>query len=73
MTDSHHAAISDGWLKLALLWIGSFLDGMFSATGLQVAVSLAVLVLTVLQIVVTYRKLYPDTRAIEAHTDNAPL
>jgi predicted membrane chloride channel (bestrophin family) len=48
---------AQGWLALALLWIGSFVDHLFSAAGLNVLVSVAVLVLTLLQIRVTWRRL----------------
>lgn len=52
-----HDSPAQGWMALTLLWVGSFIDGLFSAAGINIAVSVAVLVLTLLQILVSWRRL----------------
>ena len=55
--------MDNGWLRLGLLWMGTFIDNFFKAQVLSLVATILVIVLTFLQIVITYRK-------ILLHTDN---
>lgn len=63
MNSADHDA--SGWGRLAALWVGWMVDHLFAASTITMLVSLAVLVLTVLQIIVTVKKM----RAVKTETD----
>ena len=46
-----------GWAKVTLLWLATFMENIFSTKSLQIVATVVVIVLTCLQIVVTWRRL----------------
>lgn len=57
-----------GWAKVTLLWMGTLMDNIFTVQTLQVLATIVVIVLTCLQIMVTWRRLKQPILPAE-HTD----
>lgn len=49
--------VSSGWFRLTILWVGTFLDHVFTQSALNAMASAVVIVLTVLQIWITWKKI----------------
>lgn len=62
--------MTQGWMRLALLWMASFAESLIQSITLANLVSLAVLILTVLQIVKTVRSLRASTHRSGKSTPN---